>query len=166
MKKYWLVLLLSILLGNFELAAEGLQCGPGGVIIGNKDNTAARLGKAGINYFISSSTYTSATTSSTSGCDGFFAYHQAERHLLIANNYEKLRNEAARGISAETSHISALATVYGCADLPLFANTLHTNYTQLFHNPSLAPQSSTHFLNAIESMIQKHPNLEHSCKLS
>ncbi len=160
----------TLLLGAFLFMGTNafgfMQCGPGGEVVGSGSGTVEKLSKAGINWFFSSPTYTAATTSSTSGCDGFLAFLEAEKEIFVAGSYDYLREEASQGIGGKETHIGTLASLHGCQDGTLLAAAMQDQYQDLFHEAALEPNDSKQFLNDISALIKNNPSLEESCVFS
>ena len=112
------------------------------------------------NYYFSASTYHSAVTSGTSGCDGL-ALSEEVKVDFIAKNYDVLKGQASIG-SGE--HLYALSTLLGCPveSSETFAELTKEKYSLIFENTNNTNQD---ILDLMKSGITTNPNLSNSCQI-
>ena len=104
-------------------------CGLGSMVLEGKSGTgwhiiASLLNGLGVNTF--------AMTSGTSNCDSNTVVMQEEmRDVFVAETFDTLSEEAARG---EGSHVEVLAALSGVAeqDYAKFGQLMQSNYSELF----------------------------------
>jgi hypothetical protein len=112
------------------------------------------------NFYFSGSTYHSAVTSGTSGCDGLVLSEEVKVDF-IAKNYDVLKEQASIG-SGE--HLYALSTLLGCPveSNETFAELTKEKYSLIFEN---ANNTNQDILDLMKSGINTNPNLSNSCQI-
>lgn len=160
MKRGVLLALMLCVLSSGQAFAL-LQCGPGGEITGSSSGTSNRVVNFIINWFTSPATYSSATTTSTSGCDGFLTQLESEKKVFVVDRYHELKEDASKGMAG--GHVAPLAALYGCEQAELFAQALKASYAELFVDPNLSQPNANQFLQKLDAMVNSDPQLKQTC---
>lgn len=157
------LLLIGMVLMVFQVgqALAILQCGPGGVIVDNTVGSAHGVVNGILNFSTFQLTYTGATISSTSGCNGFLAQIETEKKRLVAERYQELKEDSAQGLPQR--HLVPLAALNGCENTTAFAQAMKRSYGDLFVNPVNDQPTVEHFVQQMDQMIQNDPALQNSC---
>lgn len=115
--------------------------------------------------FTYSFTFTSASTSGTSGCKNwdFVKFRQEAQKQYIAQKWEYLSEEAARGSGA---HLQALAQLIGCApqSSSQFNQFLQKHHASLFAS-SVSQKKPQAFLKNLKKLLAKQQTLVSTCQI-
>ena len=157
MKKYLFLVALGLLFSSVAVAECQLTDFIGGESDGSSSTGNALL-EISSAYSSSSSTYSSAQASGTSGC-GDTAISRVRQLLFVRAMMDNLSQEIAQGGG---EHLQSLGTLLGCpkSDYAQLALMAQGNYRRLF--PTVEPEPEA-FLARLKGQLREHPRIWQSC---
>ena len=159
MKKLLVVLVVGLLIGSAAMADCSLR-----------DFLPDDMGRDPAGAFIfttvatsSSSTYGSANSSGTSGCNGendIESSPDIKQNEFVTWNMDDLSEDIAQGGGP---HLQSLSSLLGCpdSDYPALAELARRNYARLF--PSTEEFEAEVFLARLKEVISNDPQLSENC---
>ena len=160
MKTLILPFFISFLLGFIFLATPAIGCHKGGSMgVASEDPLNSTVD------YTSASTFVSASTSGTSGCENW-DFVQSNRAQYLELSWKTISEDVAKG---QGEHLEALSKMYGCQGEyeQTFQSMLYGNYPHLFEDmKEIDSYERAHLLDyEINRLIQSY-RLEDQCVYS
>ena len=160
MKTLILPFFIGLLLGFTFLTTTAIGCHKGGSMgVASEDPLNSTVD------YTSASTFVSASTSGTSGCENW-DFVQSNRAQYLEHSWKTISEDGAKG---QGEHLEALSKMYGCQGEyeQTFQSMLYGNYPHLFEDmKEIDSYERAHLLDyEINRLIQSY-RLENQCVYS
>ena len=143
------------------------ECGVPSTIIKPQGASRNWILSTNISMEPSSVTYFFASTSGTSGCEGWFAkrLRQIEQEEYLFQTWSELAEETSRGGGP---HLNGLAGLMGCSDVshPMFVNTMRRDFQSMFAKKPTEIATLRQMRIRITTLIELHPDLLSACSIN